>query len=148
MLDGSFSHPADFADVSFSLFQSWAPEMFNSADQWFLKIFSMRKVFAKEISRLTGFPAEEVGISLEFHAMQRFLRRNPQNRYSVQCIVDFSISVGAPLGVSSCGVGRWDNSCDTSGYWFHQSTPGMARPQQQKFYNQQSQHQKKEENLS
>ena len=53
-----------------------------------------------------------------------------------------------PLGVGSCAGGRWDNSCDTSGYWFHQSTPGMARPQQQKFYNQQSQHQKKEENLS
>ena len=33
MLDGSFSDPADFADMSFSLFQSWAPEIFNSADQ-------------------------------------------------------------------------------------------------------------------
>ena len=99
MLDGSFFIPADFADMSFSLFQSWAPEIFNpAADQRFLKVFQMRKVFAKEISRLTGFPAEEVGISLEFHAMQRFLRRNPQNRYSVQCIVGFLDFSGCSLG--------------------------------------------------
>ena len=83
---------ADLAEMSHSLSEPSSilpPGISNPADQRFSKIFWMRKVFAKEISRLTVFLQR---ILLKIHAMRRFLRGNPESRYSVQCIVDGWIS--------------------------------------------------------